>query len=204
MGSFKDLTNKKIGRLLVVGRANSILQKDGKPVTRWLCKCDCGNTKIIRADSLGRGSHSCGCLKKELDKKQHTNDPVKKKRLYRIWCGMKYRCCNTKSSAYKNYGNRGIQVCKEWFDNFRNFEHWALNNGYQENLTIDRINNDGNYEPSNCRWVTRKEQNRNKRNNIYIIYKDKKMLLKDYAKEKNINYKTLLEKFKKDEQSIFY
>lgn len=117
---------------------------------------------------------------------------------------MKYRCYNTKSSAYKNYGNRGIQVCKEWFDNFRNFEHWALNNGYQENLTIDRIDNDGNYEPSNCRWVTRKEQNRNKRNNIYIIYKDKKMLLKDYAKEKNINYKTLLKKFKKDEQSIFY
>lgn len=195
MSSFKDLTDKKIGRLTVIKRVDNIFQKNGKPVTRWLCQCECGNIKIIRADTLGRGTNSCGCLKNELNKKKRTNNPVKPKRLYRIWCCMKSRCYNKNLKAYKDYGMRGIQVCKEWLNDFRKFENWALNNGYQENLTIDRIDNDGNYEPSNCRWITREMQNKNKRNNIYVIYNGKKILLKDYAKEKNINYQFLHSKY---------
>lgn len=195
MAIFKDLTGERIGRLTVIERVESITQKNGKPVTRWLCKCDCGNTKIVRADTLGRGTNSCGCLKHELDKKQHTNDPVKPKRLYSIWCSMKRRCYNKNSGAYKNYGERGIRVCKQWINDFRTFEKWALKNGYNDDLTIDRIDNNGNYEPSNCRWITRAEQNRNKRNNVYITYNGNKILLKDYAKENNIDYKYLHSKY---------
>lgn len=195
MGKFKDLTGEKIGKLTVIKRVDNIIQKNGKSVIRWLCQCECGNTKIVRGDLLGRSTNSCGCLRSELNKKEKTKDPVKPKRLYRIWCGMKTRCYNIKSEAYENYGNRGIQVCEEWINNFRNFEKWALNNGYQENLTIDRIDNDDDYKPFNCRWITRKEQNRNKRNNIYITYNDEKILLKDFAKQKNINYKCLHSKY---------
>lgn len=195
MAIFKDLTGERIGRLTVIERAKSITQKNGKLVTRWLCKCDCGNIKIIRADTLGRGTKSCGCLKHELDKKQHTNDPVKFKRLYRIWCCMKQRCYNKNLKAYKDYGGRGIQVCDEWINNYRKFESWSLKNGYDDTLTIDRINNNGNYEPSNCRWVTREMQSKNKRNNVYVTYKGNKILLKDYAKKNNLNYKCLHSKY---------
>ena len=195
MAIFKDLTGERIGRLTVIERAKSITQKNGKLVTRWLCKCDCGNIKIIRADTLGRGTKSCGCLKHELDKKQHTNDPVKFKRLYRIWCCMKQRCYNKNLKAYKDYGGRDIQVCDEWINNYRKFESWSLKNGYDDTLTIDRINNNGNYEPSNCRWVTREIQSKNKRNNVYVTYKGNKILLKDYAKKNNLNYKCLHSKY---------
>lgn len=197
MSTFKDLTGKKIGRLTVIKRTDNIVQKNGKSVVRWLCQCECGNTKIIRADALGRKTNSCGCLKHELDKKQHTKDPVKFKRLYRIWCCMKARCYNKNLKAYKDYGGRGIKVCEEWINNFRKFEKWALSNGYEDILTIDRINNNDDYKPSNCRWITRTEQNRNKRNNIYITYNGGKILLKDYAKEKNIDYKYLHNKYLK-------
>lgn len=195
MAVFKDLTGERIGRLVIMERAESIIQKNGKLVTRWLCKCDCGTTKIIRADTLGRGTNSCGCLKHELDKKQHTNDPVKFKRLYRIWCGMKQRCYNKNSKAYKDYGERGIQVCENWIDNYREFERWALKNGYNDDLTIDRIDNNGNYEPCNCRWATRLQQNKNRRNNVYITYNGNKILLKDYAEKNNIDYKCLHSKY---------
>lgn len=195
MCRFKDLTGQKVGRLTVIKRADSVLKANGKLATRWLCQCECGNTKIVRAEALGRGTKSCGCLKRETNKMKHTDNPVRPKRLYRIWCGMKGRCNNKNLKAYKNYGGRGIQVCKNWVNNYKEFEKWALNNGYNDNLTIDRINNDENYEPSNCRWTDRKEQNRNKRNNIYITYNGNKILLKDYAKEKNLNYKSLHSKY---------
>lgn len=195
MSSFKNLTGEKIGKLTVIERSQSTFSKSGKPITRWLCLCECGNTKIIRADALGRGTNSCGCLKKEKDKAKHTKDPVRGKRLYKIWGCMKSRCYNKNLEAYKNYGERGIKVCKNWINNYRAFEQWALKNGYNDTLTIDRIDNDSNYEPQNCRWVTRAEQNKNKRNNVYVIYNGNKILLKDYAKKNNLNYKSLHKKY---------
>ena len=107
---------------------------------------------------------------------------------------MRQRCHNSKNRGYKNYGARGITVCDEWLDKeagFMNFYNWAMQNGYQDGLSIDRINTDGNYEPSNCRWVDMKTQNNNKRNNVYITYKDTTKTLKGWSDYLGINYKCL-------------
>ncbi len=200
MSYFKDLTGEKIGKLYIIKRVDNLLKENKKPITRWLCQCECGTFKIVRGDALGRRTNSCGCLKKKLNKQKRVDDPVKSKRLYRIWCCMKNRCYNKNSKAYKNYGGRGIKVCDEWLNNFRTFEKWSLENDYKEELTIDRIDNNGIYEPSNCRWITRQSQNKNKRNNIYITYNGEKMLLKDYATKNNLNYKVLHYKYLKSKK----
>ena len=113
-------------------------------------------------------------------------------KLYKVWCGMKERCCNPKNKRYSNYGKRVITVCEEWKCDFSAFYNWALSNGYQEGLTIDRINNNGNYEPNNCRWVTRKEQNRNYSRNHNITYKGKTKCVTEWAEEYGIKAGTIL------------
>lgn len=156
-----ELVGQKFGRLTVVG-----IEKNIKNNRMWKCICECGNICIASTNSLRRGKvTSCGCKRKENMPLLHENNIThgkSKSRLYRIWNGMKSRCNNPNYEHYKDYGARGISVCKEWSDSFETFENWALNNGYQENLTIDRRDNDGNYEPGNCRWVTRADNNRNK------------------------------------------
>ncbi len=113
-------------------------------------------------------------------------------RLYSIWCGMKSRCYNKNDSHYPRWGGRGISICSEWLSDFSNFKHWAENNGYKTGLTIDRIDNNGNYCPENCRWVTVKEQNNNQRTNRLITYNGKTQNLKQWSVELGINYGTLL------------
>lgn len=113
-------------------------------------------------------------------------------RLYSIWCGMKNRCYNKNDSHYPRWGGRGIQMCSEWLLDFSNFQAWALHNGYTEELTIDRIDNNGNYCPDNCRWVTISEQNNNQRTNRLITYNGKTQNLKQWSVELGINYGTLL------------
>lgn len=112
-------------------------------------------------------------------------------RLYTVWCGMKSRCYNKNDSHYSRWGGRGIQICSEWLLDFNNFKHWAESNGYKAGLTIDRIDNNGNYCPENCRWATVKEQNNNQRTNRLITYSGKTLNLKQWSVELGINYGTL-------------
>ena len=151
----KDISGKRFGRFVVVEFVDT-----RKRQSRWLCKCDCGNTKVIYKGNLTTGNtKSCGCLSLEV----RITHGESKTRLYRIWEGIRRRCSNIKHEYWECYGGRGISVCQEWQDSYEVFRDWAKINGYDKSLTIDRKDNDGNYEPSNCRFITSAENSRNKR-----------------------------------------
>lgn len=160
-----DLTGMRFGRLTVLGQSGRINQR-----ITWLCKCDCGNTVSIMTSHLTTGrNRSCGCLQSESRRIRATKHDGRNKdtRLYNVWKTIRQRCNNPNNTSYPNYGGRGIRICDEWSD-FAVFREWALANGYDADAprgkcTIDRIDNDGNYEPSNCRWVDAATQSRNRR-----------------------------------------
>jgi len=157
MGKKLNLIGKKFGRLLVVRK---------KGITRfreilWKCQCDCGNTSVVLARSLVSGNtRSCGCLLSEATAKRTFKHGMTKTRLYRIWGQMNYRCSNPNDHQYKNYGGKGVIVCDEWKKDFLAFKDWADSNGYNDILTIDRIDSSRSYEPKNCRWLSNKENSR--------------------------------------------
>lgn len=192
-----DLTGQKFGRLLVVERGTN--NNEGKAM--WYCKCDCGNPAkiLVRGKDLRSGNtQSCGCYARELTSQRSTKHGLSHTKLHNIWTAMKERCYNPNAIQFKDWGGRGITVCDEWLGEHgsENFIAWAYANGFKQELTLDRINVDGNYEPSNCRWVTMKEQSRNKRNNIEITYCNKTQTLADWAIELNINYRTLYARYR--------
>lgn len=158
--NFKDITGCKFARLSVIS-LNENRSSSGS--ARWDCICDCGNSVVADGLALRSGAKkSCGCLHLEQAQNVNFKHGLYKHRLYQCWSAMIGRCFNEDDANYENYGGRGITVCKEWLD-VKNFVDSDFAKSFQEGLTIDRINNNGNYEPINCRWVTKAENNRNKR-----------------------------------------
>lgn len=204
--NIKDLTGQKFGRLTVIGIKPTETRK-----TYWICQCDCGNIKTVRSDSLQNGAiKSCGCLKKEQDNINLMQSEARQKflasghkvggtRLYEIWQSMKSRCYNPNNTRYHRYGGRGITVCNEWVDNFETFYEWAVANNYSDDLTIDRINTDGNYEPNNCRWATRKEQANNRNSNIKITIGNSTRTLQEWCEIFKVEYKTINARYNRNQ-----
>jgi hypothetical protein len=198
MAKWIDITGRRFGRLIVISQ-------QPKPEGRrkegyWLCKCDCGNEIITNKDHLRQGdTKSCGCLKRELmssakikhgqTKRGKTTDE------YRAWACMKVRCLNPNSKFYYDYGGRGIKISERWlgehgFENF--FEDMGKRPSKKHSLDRFPNNESGHYEPGNCRWATKPEQSRGKRNNIWIEYNGERKILTDWAKVLKVKYPTLL------------
>ena len=190
MTKLNDLTGKRFGMWRVIERADN--DRHGK--ARWKCICDCGNVSVVSSRNLISGqSKCCGCAGKEKTIKISTKHGMSHERIYGIYMGMVSRCNNKNNYSFEHYGGRGITVCDQWLGEhgFENFYKWSIENGYSEELTIDRINVNGNYEPSNCRWATVNQQRNNMRTNRTYLFNNESHTLSEWAKIAGINQFTL-------------
>ena len=188
-----NLEGQRFGRLIVIKRVKNEVLSNGRKGSYWLCQCDCGNTKVVRGTHLTDGNtQSCGCLQRETLLKCRTVHGQFGTRIYGIWANMKNRCNLPTEPNYKNYGGRGISVCEEWNQNFAAFYDWAIQNGYTDELTIDRIDVNGNYEPSNCRWVNMRVQQNNRRNNTHLEFNGDVHTIAEWSRIVNINVETII------------
>lgn len=186
--NFIDITGLRFGRLVAIEHL-------GKQ--HWKCKCDCGNITISNSYLMRNGkAKSCGCLVSEINRDMHYIDGRCETRLYHTYLSMKARCFNPHIKRFENYGGRGITVCDEWKNSYSSFREWAISNGYKDCLTLDRIDVNGNYEPNNCRWATRKEQSNNKRNNILVTVDGITETLKQTCERYKVPYKRTWKRFK--------
>lgn len=215
----KSLVNLRFGRLKVIKLNNKVprITKQGKKKGNYyfyLCKCDCGNECIVQKENLQNGAtQSCGCLQKEIATKNIIKISTKHgfakhgntEKLYKVWHSMKERCYNKKNKMYKYYGQRNITVCDEWKKDYINFRKWALNNGYRIGLDLDRIDNNGNYEPKNCRFISHKDNLMNRSNTIKININGILYSFEELSKMYNIKKTTLQTRYnrgKRDEKLI--
>jgi hypothetical protein len=183
----EEIIGQKFGRLTVIG-----ITTHHNYMKRVTVICDCGAEKIVFVRNLKTGAtRSCGCLQLEKRNPFATFHGLRKHPLYNVWSGLKDRCKNPNLYSYKDYGGRGITACEEWKNSFQSFYDWAIKNGWEKNLEINRINNDGNYEPSNCNFVTPKENSRNRRNNVIIEYNGQSKVLAEWADIYQIELRTL-------------
>lgn len=202
LNSISEIPNKRIKNLKdevyydlkVLG----YIGKNNKNHAIWLCICICGNFKLVVTTDLKTGHvKSCGCRSLRMLQERNKNNQYGKKhglshdRIYNIYANMIQRCTNSKVNRFKNYGGRGIKVCDEWLENFMNFYNWAIENGYEEQLTIERIDVNGNYEPNNCTWITNKEQQNNRTNNVNITINGETLNMRQWSKATGVNEKTI-------------
>lgn len=207
-----DLTGMRFGRLTVIDRAPNIVGPAGCSSTRWKCICDCGNTTTVKTSNLRMGeTKSCGCYAIDTRRKNGSKRKIHGgfgTRLYNIYYKMIDRCCNKKSHAYKSYGERGICICDEWMgkDGFVKFMEWSLKNGYKNGLSIDRIDNNRGYSPENCRWATPKEQQNNRRCNVFLAVNGKTHTIAEWSRISGINVATLYNRHKAgwDDYDVIY
>jgi hypothetical protein len=188
----KDITGQRFGMLV----ASSFIEaRNGQSL--WECVCDCGAKTVVAAGNLKR-QKSCGCWRNEIRQKHGLCGT----RLYNIYDKMKLRCTDPKTDSYKHYGGRGIEICSEWLNDNTSFFKWALANGYNDQLEIERIDRNGNYEPSNCKWATRKEQMNNTSQNFILEFNGEKLTLTEAAEKYNISRKTLWNRIKRSNWPI--
>ncbi|MGW0579225.1 hypothetical protein ACWD25_25405 [Streptomyces sp. NPDC002920] len=184
-----DLAGQRFSRLLVLSEAGR--SKDRKIL--WLCRCDCGTEVTVSGKRLRNGeSKSCGCLKAELLAARNHRHGHAGTRLYKIWQGMLKRCTNPSDRNFHKYGGRGITVCERW-TSFENF-HTDMAGGYADDLTLDRINPEGNYELGNCRWATQKEQQRNRTNNRLVSYEGSTRTLAEWCEQLDLPYRAIMQR----------
>lgn len=201
MRKSEELVGKKINNLEILKYIY-----EGRHKEYFICKCNCGNIKKIYADSVRYNrTKSCGCLVKKGNKEKPRNikHNMTNTRLCRIWYGMRDRCYNKNNLQYYLWGGKGIKICKEWANKkqgFKNFYEWAMKNGYKDNLSIDRIDGNKDYEPSNCRWATAKEQVINTNKTIKITYKGQTHCISDWSKITKIRKSTIYWRYKNNKK----
>lgn len=207
MWNFVDMTGWKMcehgvpnSKIVVIGRAEDKVYKNGRRVIRWKCSCSCGSDKTIFSttrDLTSGHTKSCGCLHSEELRKRSVTHGETNSRLYHIWSAIKARCLNQNNEKYRNYGGRGITICVEWEQSYEAFRDWSLNNGYDGNLSIDRIDVNGNYEPDNCRWVDNFIQANNRTDNFVIEYNGEVHTVHEWAVITGISAANIRNRIKK-------
>lgn len=189
----------KYGGLTVICESIIKIKKGREKYRRLIkCRCECGTVIIIRLDNIRSGhATSCGCKRHKSSNRKNMIHGLCYHILYKRWSNMKDRCYNPNARFYYCYGGRGITMCNEWLIEFKAFYYWAIKTGWRKDLELDRINNNGNYEPNNCRWVSKKENHRNKRNNVLYSIEGKNLCISEIAERNNINDQTLRARLKK-------
>ena len=194
---------------MAMSKAITLLGEEKKIRGVWHTKiqCECGTVRFSRRSEILKGRiKSCGCLSRKggCEKRKHGDSMPSGKYhdIYIRWIGMKSRCYNENNKSYDDYGARGIKVCNEWKESFESFKKWSLNNGYSKELSIDRIDNNGNYDPNNCRWVNRKIQGKNKRNNIYITINGETKGISEWAKHYGFDIELIYTRYNRGDRGM--